>query len=556
LSIRCALLVIAVSLLAAASAFGVSGADTITTIAGTGTAGFSGDGGQATSAQLTNPRGVAVDAQGNVYIADEPAQRVRKVSGGNISTVAGTGTAGFSGDGGQATSAQLKNPIDVAVDAQGNLYIADTLNNRIRKVSGGNISTVAGTGTAGSTGDGGQATSAQLNNPYGIAVDAQGNLYIADTLNNRIRKVSGGNISTVAGSGTAGYSGDGGQATSAQLNSPFDVAVDGQGNLYIADGANNRIRKVSGGIISTIAGTGTAGFSGDGGQATSAQLKAPFSVAVDAQTNLYIADYGNSRIRRVSGGIITTIAGTGTAGFTGDGGQASSAQISGPLGVGVDGEGSLYISDTNNRRVRKIENKQPSASFTFSPASGTAPLAVNFDGSASADPDGSIAAYAWDFGDGGTASSAKASHTYAAAGTFNAKLTVTDDSGASASTTKTITVSAAAPPSPPPPPPTATKLKLAAGKLSVGKAAAGKAFAVSITVKNAKTGKGLKGQISCTGKLAGKLLPASGHSSSAAGKAGCGWKLPKTAHGKRFTGTIAGTYAGVKLSRSFSVTVG
>jgi len=544
------LLVILLSLLAAASAFGVSGADTITTIAGTGTAGSSGDGGQATSAQLNRPRGIAIDTQGNVYVAEENAHRIRKVSGGIISTIAGTGTAGSTGDGGQATSAQLNAPVGVAVDGQGNLYIADRGNNRIRKVSGGIISTVAGTGTAGSTGDGGQATSAQINSPYGVAVDGEGNVYIADLGNHRIRKVSGGIISTVAGTGTAGSTGDGGQATSAQLNSPIGVAVDAQGSLYIADLGNYRVRKVSGGIISTIAGTGTAGFSGDGGQATSAQLNASADVAVDGQGNLYIADYGNSRIRKVSGGIITTIAGTGTAGFSGDGGQASSAQLNNPYNFGVDGQGSLYISDTLNQRLRKIENRPPTASFTPNPASGTAPLTVNFDGSASADPDGRITAYAWKFGDGGTANSATASHTYTAAGTLTATLTVTDDSGASASTSKTITVNAA-PPLPPPP----KALKLKVGKLRVGKAASGKAFTVSITVTNAKTGKGLKGQISCTGKLAGKPLRASRHSSSRAGKASCSWALPKTAHGKRFTGTIAGTYTGVKISRSFSVTV-
>ena len=412
LSVCGGLLVVVVSLLAATSAFGVSGGDTITTIAGTGTAGFVGDGGQATSAQLNHPRGIAVDSQGKVYFADENNQRVREVNGGLITTIAGTGTAGYSGDGGQATSAQLHNPIGVAVDSQGNVYVADTLGNRVRKVSGGIISTVAGTGTAGYTGDGGQATSAQLNNPYGVAVDSQGNVYIADTLNNRVRKVSGGIISTVAGTGTAGYSGDGGQATSAQLNQPMAAAVDGQGNLYIADYVNQRIRKVSGGLITTVAGTGTAGFSGDGGQATSAQLNSPFSVAVDAGGNLYIADYSNQRIRRVSGGIITTVAGTGTAGFSGDGGQAASAQLSGPLGVAADAQGSVYLGDANNQRVRKIENKLPTASINASPSSGQAPLTVSFNGSQSSDPDGQITAYAWQFGDSGTATGATVSHQY------------------------------------------------------------------------------------------------------------------------------------------------
>ena len=547
--IRRGLPVVVVSLLAVASAFGVVGSDTITTIAGLGTAGVSGDGGQATSAQLNKPRGVAVDAQGNVYVANEDGNRVRKVSGGVITTVAGTGTLGYSGDGGQATSAQLNGPVGVAVDGQGNLYIADRGNNRIRKVSGGIITTVAGNGTMGYSGDGGQATSAQVNQPYGIALDAQGNLYIADYQNYRVRKVSGGIISTVAGTGTAGFSGDGGQATSAQLKGPLGVSVDAQGNLYIADVNDYRVRKVSGGIISTVAGNGTLGFSGDGGQATSAQLNAPADVTVDRAGNLYIADYVNNRIRVVSGGIITTIAGT-TKGFAGDGGPASSAQLNTPAGLALDSQGNLYISDSQNHRLRRIENKLPTASFTLSPASGTAPLTASVDGSASADPDGQVTAYAWEFGDGGTANTAKATHNYTAAGTFSVKLTVTDNAGATASTTKTITVSAAAPP---PPPSSGPKLK--ASKLTVGKAAAGKAFAVSFTVKNAKTGKGVKGSLSCTGKLAGKSLRASGRSSSAAGKAVCSWKLPATARGKRFIGTIAGTFAGVKIRRSFSATV-
>ncbi len=305
--------------------------------------------------------------RGTLYIADTTNNRIRKVSGGIISTVAGTGTAGYSGDGGQATSAQLNNPIGVAVDGEGNLYIADLVNARVRKVSGGVITTVAGTGTAGYSGDGGQATSAQLNTPYGVAVDGQGNVYISDLNNQRIRKVSGGIITTVAGTGTAGFSGDGGQATSAQLNNPVGVAVDAQGNLYIADIVNQRIRKVSGGVITTVAGTGTAGYSGDDGQATSAQLNYPIGVAVDAAGSLYVADQANYRVRKVSGGIIRTVVGTGTQGFSGDGGQAASAQLADPFGLVVDRQGSVYVSDPVNQRVRKIENRLPTASFTRQP---------------------------------------------------------------------------------------------------------------------------------------------------------------------------------------------
>jgi trimeric autotransporter adhesin len=217
--------------------------------------------------------------------------------------VAGTGSSGYSGDGGQATSAALNSPYGVAVDASGNIYIADTYNYRIRIVtkSTGIISTVAGTGSYGYSGDGGQATSAALDYPCGVAVDASGNIYIADTYNYRIRMVtkSTGIISTVAGTGSYGYSGDGGQATSAALNSPYGVAVDASGNIYIADTYNYRIRIVtkSTGIISTVAGTGSYGYSGDGGQATSAALRSPYGVAVDASGNIYIADTYNHRIR-------------------------------------------------------------------------------------------------------------------------------------------------------------------------------------------------------------------------------------------------------------------
>jgi sugar lactone lactonase YvrE len=328
----------------------------ISTVAGNGTAGFSGDGGPATSAQLGFPLGVAVDAAGNLYVADVPSHIRRVTPDGVISTVAGNGTGGFSGDGGPATSAQLYVPSSVAVDAAGNLYIADQRNSRIRKVTrGGLISTVAGTGTI--SGDGGPATSAQLNSPGGIALDVAGNLYIADSSNNRIRKVTAdGVISTVAGNGILGFSGDGGPATWARLNSPYGVAVDVAGILYIADTGNSRIRKVTAdGVISTVAGNGIWGFGGDGGPATSAQLNSPDGVAVDWGGNLYIADSTNGRIRKVNaGGVISTVAGNGNTGFGGDGGPATSAQLSFPSGVALDAAGNLYIADTINNRIRKV----------------------------------------------------------------------------------------------------------------------------------------------------------------------------------------------------------
>jgi hypothetical protein len=347
--------VASVAAVSATGAFGVSGDGTITTIAGTGVQGFSGDGGPATSAKLYAPSGVAIDGQGNVYIADTNNTRVRKVSpGGTISTFAGTGEVGFSGDGGPATSAKLYAPSGVAIDGQGNVYIADTGNNRVRKVSpGGTITTFAGGGKPGVLGDGGPATSATLRKPLGAALDGQGNVYIADYENMRVRKVSpGGTITTIAGTGVQGFSGDGGPAISAQLRFPYGVAVDGQRNIYIADTNNNRVRKVSPtGTITTFAGTGEVGNSGDGGPATSARLQLPWGVAVDGQRNVYIGG-GNSFVRKVDpGGTISTFAGGGRA-SPGDGGPATAAALAAVRGVAVDGKGSVYFAEDG--RVRKV----------------------------------------------------------------------------------------------------------------------------------------------------------------------------------------------------------
>jgi hypothetical protein len=330
----------------------------ITTSAGNGTYGYSGDTAAATSAELANPYGVAVDGAGNLYIADNANNRIRKVTpGGTITNVAGTGTAGYNGDNIPATSASLAYPGGVAVDGAGNLYIADYGNNRIRKVTlGGTITTVAGTGTAGYNGDNIAATSAEVS-PSGVAVDGAGNLYIADMGNNRIRKVTpGGTITTVAGTGTSGYNGDNIAATSAEVN-PYGVAVDGAGNFYIADYGNSRIRKVTpGGIITTVAGTGTPGYSGDNGAATSAELDGPYGVAVDGTGNLYIADVGNNVIRKVTpGGTITSVAGNGTPGYSGDGGSSTSASLYHPYSVAVDGSGNFYIGDWANNVIRKVD---------------------------------------------------------------------------------------------------------------------------------------------------------------------------------------------------------
>jgi len=331
---------------------------TVATTAGTGIVGYSGDGSAATAATLANPSAVAYDSAGDLFLADANNHVVREVTpAGVITTVAGTGVEGYSGDGGAATSAQLDTPTGVAVDASGNIYIADSHNHRIREVSGGNISTIAGTGTAGFAGDGGAATSAQLALPSAVAVDGSGNIYIADTNNHRIRKISGGTISTIAGDGEELFAGDGGTATAAALDSPTGVAVDSNGNVYIADRLNQRIREVSGGTITTIAGTGAASFSGafagDGANATAASLARPSGVSVDVSGNVYIADSDNQRVREVSStGTIATVVGSGAQGFGGDSGAATSAILNAPKSVATDASGNLSIADRQNQRIR------------------------------------------------------------------------------------------------------------------------------------------------------------------------------------------------------------
>jgi sugar lactone lactonase YvrE len=342
-------------------------AQVISTVAGYSVQGYSGDGGQAINASLNYPSQVVFghySANNYFYIADGSNNTVRLVTastGGVISTVAGNGTAGFSGDGAQATAAQISGVAGIALDGAGNLYIVDSGNHRIRIVNTttGIISTFAGNGTGAYTGDGGQATAASLHYPSGVAADVNGNIYISDAGNNCIRKVDAtGTISTIAGTGTAGFSGDGSYAGSAMLNDPDKVTVDNFGNIYIADMGNHRIRMINSmGTITTVAGNGTAGYSGDGGPATSAELFYPRQIELDASGNMFIADEYNNRIRKIdNNGYISTFAGNGTQSCTGDGGLVGNATLWSPTGVTIDNNNNLYIADYGNNRVRFVCN--------------------------------------------------------------------------------------------------------------------------------------------------------------------------------------------------------
>jgi uncharacterized protein (TIGR03437 family) len=406
------------------SIFKVDSSGTMTRFAGNGRPGNSGDGGQATSAQLMFPMGLAVDAAGNVFVADRDANVVRRIAPtGIIQTVAGNGTPGYQGDFGPATAAQLNAPFAVAVDPLGTgIFIADFNNQVVRKVmTNGTIFTYAGNGTRGYFGDGGGALSAWFDGPEGVAVDANGVLYIADTFNGRIRRVAtDSTITTVAGLGSTGvFGGDNGPPASAALSLPTDVAVDRSGNPYIADFGNSRVRVVanavittvagrnngapivegeeavntrlngptgvavdrngnfyfveagigsgtglargdykvwkvsSTGIMTTLAGNGLPSYAGDGASATTAQFDTPTGVAIDASGGVLIADSQNQRLRKVARGIVTTIAGTGTVGFNGEVVLPSSAQFNTPRGVAADASGNYYVADTGNRRVRE-----------------------------------------------------------------------------------------------------------------------------------------------------------------------------------------------------------
>ena len=358
--------------------FAPSGTGTIVTSVGDGTAGYQGDNGPATAAELDSPHDLVFDSAGDLFIADYANNVVREVVKltGDIITVAGDGIAGYSGDRGPATDAELNGPRDLAFDSVGDLFIADSNNNVVRELiaATGEIITVAGDGTAGYKGDSGPATAAELNSPRGLAVDSAGDLFIADCGNNVIREeiAATGQIVTVAGTGVAGYSGNNGPAIVATLNAPIGLAFDAAGDLFIADYGNNVVREldIATGIIVTVAGTGTAGYGGDNGPPTAAELDGPIGVTFDAAGDLFIAEQFNNVVCEVvkATGDIITVAGNGTAGYSGDGGPATGAELDGPLRVAVDAAGDVFVADQLNNVVREFT---PPVTVTISPAEAT-----------------------------------------------------------------------------------------------------------------------------------------------------------------------------------------
>ncbi|HEY2470684.1 MAG TPA: DUF2341 domain-containing protein, partial [Terracidiphilus sp.] len=425
-----------------------SGSPVISTFAGNGYEGYSGDGGPAVDSQLLFLSTSKSDASGNVYISDQRGLAIRKVDSRtrNITTVVGNGTAGYSGDGGPAANALINTVSDLIFDSVGNLYLVDASNNRVRKVdTSGIITTIAGNGTAGYSGDGSSATNAALNNPVGVAIDSAGNLYIADFLNNVIREVSAqtGKISTVVGNGTQGFAGDGGLASAAELNQPAFIAFDSANNLYIQDWGNERIREVkaSDGTITTVAGNGTVGYSGDGGPATSAALNLDANILLDAANNLYIADSGNNVIRMVSAstGIITTVVGTGVAGFAGDGGPANQAELQQPEGIGLDPAGNLYIGDCLNQRVRVVGSFAPAwgasgVTVSVNPSNATVHAGQQQQFTAIVSGTGNTAVN-WSISPGGVGTITSAG-LYTAPGTIGSQQTVTVTATSQADPTK------------------------------------------------------------------------------------------------------------------------
>jgi sugar lactone lactonase YvrE len=365
-------------------------AQTIATIAGTDSAGYNGDNIPALTARLDHPTFLLVDGMDNILFADTDNHRVRKISpSGIITTIAGTGSSGYNGDGILATDAKLDSPVGIAVDATGNVYIADNYNSRIRKVNGaGIISTIAGKETYGFSGDNGSATAAELDYPHGIAIDGIGNIYIADFNNDCIRKINtAGIISTIAGHGT-NLPGDGGAATSANIKKPYGLAVDSEGNIYFAEWDNGRIRKITtSGIIFTVAGK-LGGADTDHIPATSAKVESPAGVAVDEIGNVYFCEAYNHVVRKVTtDGIIRRIAGTGAAGYSGDGGLATDAEFRNPVGICLDNAYNIFVAEFGNSRIRRIQsivgienNTTNNLGFTLYPNPSTGRFNVTLSG--------------------------------------------------------------------------------------------------------------------------------------------------------------------------------
>lgn len=367
-----------------------AGAQIIYTICGNGEPDYSGDYGPAINAKVNYPFGIVVDRYDNIYFADGINSAVRMIDTlGIITTVAGNGFQGYSGDGGPALMARMSIPLSIAIDKSHNIYVAEEGNSVIRKIdTHGIITTIAGTGVAGYSGDNGPAVNAQLYAPSAIAFHKNGNLLVACSVETSAIRIidTTGIIHTIAGTGVAGYAGDNGPATNAQISEVLGLATDTAGNIYFSDFGNQRIRKInSAGIISTYAGTGVLGFSGDGGPATLAQLHTPGNLTLDSADNLYVVDIDNARIRRIStSGIITTIAGNGSTVWSGDGGS--------PLAAGMqvrcsafDKKGNIYLTDCMNNRIRKIMynvgqtnySNNNSVSITPNPAHGNITLKIS-----------------------------------------------------------------------------------------------------------------------------------------------------------------------------------
>lgn len=321
---------------------------------------------KSSAVKLVHPNGLALDSKGDLYISDIGAHRVLKLDRrGRLTVIAGTGEGGFGGDGGPAAKARLFAPHDLAFDAEGNLLIADTYNHRIRRIDRqGVITTVAGDGKAVYSSYGSPAPKDSLNNPQGLAIDREGNILVADTFNHVVRRIDGAGAMTIFAGSVAGYGGDGGPATEAQMNLPMAVTVAPDGAVYVSDAANSRVRRISlDGKIQTVAGFGPAqdtyggGFAGDGGPPEKAKLFSATDLKFDAAGNLYISDSGNHRIRVIRAGVITTIAGSGRQGFGGDGGKATAAELNTPQKIAVAKDGGVFIADRANRRVRKVDTR-------------------------------------------------------------------------------------------------------------------------------------------------------------------------------------------------------